>query len=210
MFINNFLDDLKNLLGQNYCFFCGLIEEIVCPTCFKKLLLDSKIRFESNVPVLSLTQNNETIARMIVNHKDFGLSNLKEPFSDFIALGLKYFSKHEKVYVVNVPSSFQSIQKRGLDPISIMTEIACKKAGQRFIYKRNLLTSYENRKDQAGLNFDQRNKNMKDVFRSDLVATKPVIIVDDLITTGASLRESIRALRQIENQVRACVVVAAN
>jgi orotate phosphoribosyltransferase len=51
---------------------------------------------------------------------------------------------------------------------------------------------------------------MKDVFRSDLVATKPVIIVDDLITTGASLRESIRALRRIENQVRACVVVAAN
>ncbi len=106
---------------------------------FKKLLLDSKIRFESNVPVLSLTQNNETIARMIVNHKDFGLSNLKEPFSDFIALGLKYFSKHEKVYVVNVPSSFQSIQKRGLDPISIMTEIACKKAGQRFIYKETYL-----------------------------------------------------------------------
>ncbi|MBM3682412.1 MAG: hypothetical protein FJW84_03035, partial [Actinobacteria bacterium] len=178
-----------------------MIEEIVCPTYFKKLLLDSKIRFESNVPVLSLTQNNETIARMIVNHKDFGLSNIKEPFSDLIAVGLKYFSKHEKVYVVNVPSSFQSIQKRGLDPISIMTEIACKKAGQRFIYKRNLLTSYENRKDQAGLNFDQRNKNMKDVLRSDLVATKPVIIVDDLITTGASLRESIRALRQIENQV---------
>ena len=46
------LEDLKNLLGQNYCFFCGKIEEIVCTKCTIDLFKYSAIQYIQNVPVL--------------------------------------------------------------------------------------------------------------------------------------------------------------
>ena len=157
-----------------------------------------------------MTSNSYTFSNLISAHKDKGLANLKEPFAEIISVGLKHFSKHKNTIVVNVPSTTFAIQKRGLDPISLMTERACEMAGRRFIYENNLLLNRSKRQDQAGLNFRQRKENMHDGFNVGFYTSKPVIIVDDLITTGASLDQSIYSLTKQRIKVKACVVIAAN
>jgi ComF family protein len=210
MRINSILQDLSGLLAQNYCYFCGKVEEIICHECVISNLELAKIQYIQNVPILTMTTKDKTFSKLITSYKDEGVSNLVEPFSKMLSIGLKFFSKHQHVKVVNVPSTTKAILKRGFDPISLMTESACLIAGRRFIYEKRLLVNQRERKDQASLNFEQRKLNTEGAFKVNFIETKPVIIVDDLITTGTSITQSICALRAKKVNIKACVILASN
>ena len=210
MSINSIFRDLSGLLVQNYCYFCGKIEEIICHECVISNLELAKIQYIQNVPILTMTTKDKTFSKLITSYKDEGVSNLVQPFSKILSVGLKFFSKHQQVKVVNVPSTTKAILKRGNDPISLMTESACLMAGKRFIYEKRLLVNERERKDQASLNFQQRKLNTENAFKANFAEIKPVIIVDDLITTGTSITQSIFALRAKKINIRACVILASN
>jgi len=210
MSINSIFRDLSGLLVQNYCYFCGKIEEIICHECVISNLELAKIQYIQNIPILTMTTKDKTFSKLITSYKDEGVSNLVEPFSKILSVGLKFFSKHQQVKVVNVPSTSIAILKRGFDPISLMTESACLMAGRRFIYEKLLLVNQRERKDQASLNFQQRKLNTENAFKANFAEIKPVIIVDDLITTGTSITQSIFALRAKKINIKACVILAAN
>ena len=195
---------------QDYCYFCGKIEEIICYECVISNLELAKIQYIQSVPILTMTTKDKTFSKLITSYKDEGVSNLVEPFSKILSVGLKFFSKHQQVKVVNVPSTSKAILKRGFDPISLMTESACLMAGRRFIYEKRLLVNQRERKDQASLNFQQRKLNTENAFKANFAETKPVIIVDDLITTGTSITQSIFALRAKKINIKACVILAAS
>jgi predicted amidophosphoribosyltransferase len=210
MSIKSIFRDLSGLLVQNYCYFCGKIEEIICHECVISNLELAKIQYIQNVPILTMTTKDKIFSKLITSYKDEGVSNLVEPFSKILSVGLKFFSKHQQVKVVNVPSTTKAILKRGNDPISLMTESACLMAGKRFIYEKRLLVNERERKDQASLNFQQRKLNTENAFKANFAEIKPVIIVDDLITTGTSITQSIFALRAKKINIKACVILAAN
>lgn len=210
MNINSIFSNLSGLLVQNYCYFCGKIEEIICHQCVVSNLELAKIRNIQSVPILTMTTKDKTFSKLITSYKDEGVSNLVQPFSKMISVGLKYFSKHQQVKVVNVPSTNKALQKRGFDPISLMTETACLMAGERFIYENRLLVNQRERKDQASLNFQQRKLNTENAFKANFAEIKSVIIVDDLITTGSSITQSIFALRAKHIDIKACVILASN
>jgi predicted amidophosphoribosyltransferase len=210
MQLNSFISDLTGLLSQNYCYFCGKVDEIICHECLISNLDLAKIQYVQSVPILTMTTKDKTFSKLITSYKDEGVSNLVQPFSKVISVGLKFFSKHQQVKVVNVPSTNKALQKRGFDPISLMTETACLLAGKRFIYEKRLLINCRERQDQAGLNFQQRKLNTESAFKANFAEMKPVIIVDDLITTGSSITQSIFALRAKKIKIKACVILASN
>ena len=210
MSINSIFRDLSGLLVQNYCYFCGKIEEIICHECVISNLELAKIQYIQNVSILTMTTKDKIFSKLITSYKDEGVSNLVQPFSKILSVGLKFFSKHQQVKVVNVPSTTKAILKRGNDPISLMAESACLMAGKRFIYEKRLLVNERERKDQASLNFQQRKLNTENAFKANFAEIKPVIIVDDLITTGTSITQSIFALRAKKINIRACVILASN
>lgn len=210
MQLNSFISDLTGLLSQNYCYFCGKVEEIICHECLISNLDLAKIQYIQSVPILTMTTKDKTFSKLITSYKDEGVSNLVQPFSKVISVGLRFFSKHQQVKVVNVPSTKKALQKRGFDPISLMTETACSLAGKRFIYEKRLLVNCRERQDQAKLNFQQRILNTESAFNANFAEIKPVIIVDDLITTGSSVTQSIFALRAKKIKIKACVILASN
>ena len=210
MQLNSFISDLTGLLSQNYCYFCGKVEEIICHECLISNLDLAKIQYIQSVPILTMTTKDKTFSKLITSYKDEGVSNLVQPFSKVISVGLRFFSKHQQVKVVNVPSTNKALQKRGFDPISLMTQTACLLAGKRFIYEKRLLINCRERQDQAGLNFQQRKLNTESAFKANFAEIKPVIIVDDLITTGSSITQSIFALRAKKIKIKACVILASN
>ena len=210
MQLNSFIRDLTSLLSQNYCYFCGKVEEIICHECLISNLDLAKIRYIQSVPILTMTTKDKTFSKLITSYKDEGVSNLVQPFSKVISVGLRFFSKHQQVKVINIPSTNKALQKRGFDPISLMTETACLLAGKRFIYEKRLLINCRDRKDQASLNFQQRKLNTENAFKANFAEIKPVIIVDDLITTGSSITQSIFALRAKKIKIKACVILASN
>ncbi|MFB4313305.1 ComF family protein [Actinomadura sp. 21ATH] len=66
--------------------------------------------------------------------------------------------------------------------------------------------------DQAGLPVGRRAANLAgalEVLPSAAVAGRTVVLVDDVITTGATLAEAARALRAADARVAAAATVAA-
>jgi predicted amidophosphoribosyltransferase len=64
------------------------------------------------------------------------------------------------------------------------------------------------RRDQAQLNASARAKNMSGSMQLVRRPFTSVVVVDDIVTTGATLRETLRALGS-ETSVIGCAVIAA-
>lgn len=59
----------------------------------------------------------------------------------------------------------------------------------------HLLTRYRNTPHQVGLNASERRENVKDAFIATAdVAGKSILLIDDVVTTGATLDECATAL----------------
>jgi len=130
------------------------------------------------------------------------------PASTTLAQGLKILSVKNQTNILNVPTAAFAIKKRGLDPVAIMTENACMLAGKRFNYTPEYLINARPRMDQVDLNFNERRINLEKAFKSPQKSSKSFVIVDDVITTGASMSSSILAMQSRGNHVKACLVLA--
>jgi len=63
--------------------------------------------------------------------------------------------------------------------------------------------------DQSGLSTAERTANLHGALRATTAVRGPVLVVDDVVTTGATLVEAARALTAVGHQVAGAAVVAA-
>ena len=115
--------------------------------------------------------------------------------------------------LVTIPSSPSSIRKRGLDHINILSKkvIASYISSEIKINNLPILKISKKIQDQSKLNKAQRLQNMSGAYQAikPKSSTKNLIIVDDLITTGASIQEAVRALSEINLRPVAIITACA-
>ncbi|MDN0197213.1 ComF family protein [Streptomyces sp. S.PNR 29] len=114
------------------------------------------------------------------------------------------------VLLVPVPSARGAVRARGHDPAR---RIALAAAGElrRTGTAARVVSVLRQRRfvaDQSGLDFRQRLENLADALAvtpggARLLVDGPVVLVDDLMTTGASLAEAARAVRAAVQKRRA-------
>ena len=121
-----------------------------------------------------------------------------------------------RVHLVPVPSSPASVRARGDDVVRSMARRTASVLRSEGVDLRVLpaLRPVRRVADSAGLTAAARAANLAGAFavprRFDrTLSGAPVIIVDDLITTGASLAEAARTLRSSGANVLAAATVAA-
>ena len=106
------------------------------------------------------------------------------------------------VFVVPVPSSPAAVRRRGDAPLELLTRSAVRDLG---LSERELLVSPALRlrrqvADQSGLDHGQRAANLERAmevqprWRASIYGVT-ALVVDDVLTTGATLTEASRALR---------------
>ncbi len=157
-------------------------------------------------PTLAVCAYEGLLPEAVVGYKDRGIPALGGLLGDMVALGvLELAEAGQTGLLVPVPSAPAAVRRRGVDHAWALTRRA---AGTLGAPTARLLVS-SRRRDQAGLSAADRRRNLAGRLRVRGPGTGPVVVVDDVRTTGATLAECDRALRAGGYDVVGHVVLAA-
>ena len=111
-------------------------------------------------------------------------------------------SRDPGIVVVPIPTSRAAFRRRGYRVI----EVVARHAG---LHPARLLRTSRTTADQRGLGRAARRDNVAGSMRAGAVAGLRIVVIDDVVTTGATLEEAVRALRAGGAEVLAAATIAA-
>jgi predicted amidophosphoribosyltransferase len=156
----------------------------------------------------------EPLPEAIVGFKDRGIMSLRPLLGNVLAAGVmqalqivaQSASPAQIPTLVPAASSPASVRARGFDHMWDLAQVAAQTCD---VPARRTLRSGA-RADQAGLSFAARRRNVRATMRVREPGRGPVVIVDDVTTSGATLKECHRALTEGGFAVVAHVVIASS
>jgi predicted amidophosphoribosyltransferase len=207
--------DLGDLVLPAECGGCGRPRTVLCPECRAALngAAPSRVRpvpEPLGLPVVHAAARYEDEVRaVLLAHKERGALALAGPLGTALAgavrAGLdRALCGGTGVLLVPVPSARRTVRARGHDPARRIALVAAGELRGSGTPARVLAVLRQRRAvaDQAGLNSRQRLDNLAGALGVAagggrlLAGVGAVVLVDDLMTTGASLAEAARAVRE--------------
>ncbi len=143
------------------------------------------------------------VSNIILAWKDHAAAHLTNPLARSLASVVSK-SGFDPSILAPVPSAPGAVRKRGFDHTANLAKATSKLLGwrtQRLLSHRGAAT------DQVGLTVDQRLHNAKGRYFA-AIGVEPVILVDDVVTTGATLDEAANVLQNSGHQVVGAVCLA--
>ncbi len=168
-------------------------------------------RVDPGVPVFALGRYAGPRRQAIVALKEHGRRDLTGPLSRALALGIHRLTTWgilgEQVTVVPAPTRRSAARRRGGDPVRRIAERAT--AASSCLDVAAVLRTTAGVRDSVGLSSTARERNIAGRVR--LTSAAPggeVLLVDDILTTGATAREAVRVLRAAGVAVSAVLTLA--
>ncbi|MCG6496373.1 ComF family protein [Kitasatospora sp. A2-31] len=162
----------------------------------------------------------DPVRQLLLAHKERGALRLAGPLGDALARAVRSSlgprAGLAPLLLVPMPSAPAAVRARGHDPTLRLADAAARSLRRSGLDARSasLLRHTRPVADQAGLSAAERRRNLHGALtvlpRADcrLKGRQPVL-VDDLVTTGASLAEAARALTAAGLAPKAAATVAA-
>ena len=163
-----------------------LVKVTMCQKCYQSLKVTYKKEKLEDCEVLSVYLYNEPLKSLLYNLKALGDIELVKPLLDRHMLYLKF--KYRNYILLPAPSTKESEEKRGFNHVGELF----KDIGPIYY----LLEKSENFK-QSDLSYIERQEVGKKIILHDgeRLKNKNVLIVDDLKTTGATIRAIILKIK---------------
>ncbi|MFM8824677.1 MAG: ComF family protein [Candidatus Nanopelagicus sp.] len=211
------LKSLKELLFPLLCLSCSNTSFWLCPECLKYWLVQTKQTSIGPNPIFFKTDYNLRTSAVLLAAKENANSKaiklLANSISQSITFALQQLQVSGEITLITIPSSAAAIRRRGRDHIQELAKEVQIILNANSI-KSNLIAPLKpkkNLKDQSGLNSSQRRENTQGMFEvtSCEIPYGSVFLIDDLVTTGASITEGIRALFEAKITITAAVTACA-
>ncbi|MCV7336684.1 ComF family protein [Mycolicibacterium senegalense] len=167
-------------------------------------------RADPGVPVFALGRHAGIRRRAIVAVKEHGRADLIGPLAAALNGGLQHLLTWgivgTPVTVVPAPTRRAAARRRGGDPITrIATSASAGLPGVRVVPALRLRPWV---RDSVGLSGAARQRNIAGRVRLIRPVAGEVVLVDDIVTTGATAAESVRMLAQAGAQVSAVLAIS--
>lgn len=186
----------------------------MCPEC-RVALRPSLQRVRAGpVSVLVALEYGGVVAHVLGAVKERGrtdaLGVLAAPLG--VALASALASAGGAAVLVTVPSARAAVRRRGFRPVEELVRrsgVGRDSVRPRGRPVRGGLVLVREVADQAGLGVEERRVNLEGALRASArLAGRHVLIVDDVLTTGATLLEARRALEAVGARVEGAVCLA--
>ena len=197
---------LSEILFPSRCIGCSKLGISICSDCRRDWHLHIYRReisvLGNTYPVLSAVQYSPIASRVLLSAKESQIAAADLLVAKGLRHSLQLFINRYGIgTLISTPSRGSVNRKRGRD---FLKEITADIAFDLNIPVASPLSHQRRVRDQSQLNIAQRSQNISGAFAVSpqfAALTSPgniapkLIVIDDLITTGATLTEAIRALR---------------
>jgi predicted amidophosphoribosyltransferase len=182
------------------CAGCGTPDVALCEECLRALNPAPTLRDVDGVPVWSGLRFEGAPARVLRALKEDGRTSLARALAPALASALAALPTDAALVVL--PTSAASMRRRGYR----VPELLLRRAGRSPV---PALRAVRATRDQRSLDLAARRANVVGSLVARGVRGRRVIVIDDVVTTGATLAEAVRALRAAGAEVVGAATVAA-
>jgi ComF family protein len=201
-------EKILDIIFPPKCIFCNKIlnygvKSSICENCNLKIpflngrdinLIKTNNYFDD---IICVCEYSGIIKEALIKYKFFNRPSFGRTFAKLIYDKIKGMTDWEKVdIIIGVPLHRKKEKKRGYNQAHLIS----KQLGRLLEIKvnKNILVRTKNTDSQSLLNRADRLRNVKDAFLvtdSNLVKDKSILILDDILTTGTTLDECCKALK---------------
>lgn len=179
------------------CAVCNAETEsgVFCPVCrHNELLLEAMPGLLNLDGAVMGYKYDGALKEMLHKLKFEGESKFLQPLAEEAAFLVQAYGESGFDMVVSVPTDAVRRRQRGFDiPESIFAQALAVKGA----WKPQVLARIRATAPQYGLTPDKRRSNVRGCFKvQGDVRSKKILLVDDILTTGATLNEAAKTLKQ--------------
>ena len=213
---------LTDLVLDHGCAGCGVGDRLLCWSCERALAGAAYAAPPTPKPPglptpWAVGAYSGVLREILLAHKEHGRLGLAGPLGDALARAVTGARPGvDEVVLVPVPSRRSAVRSRGHDAIARTARAAARalRRDGRVVQVLPLLRIGRRLTDQAGLTSHDRRANVAGALcvpstLHPLVLGRSVVVVDDVVTTGSTLAEAVRAVRFAGARSVAVAVVAA-
>lgn len=192
----NAFEELLNLILPTPCCGCNKPGSVLCQTCLTSLVGSPRRVHRNNFEGWAFCEFDDLVSRTLHSFKEGGQTRVAAILAAKMGPLLDQFhdgsGDPRGLILVSVPSRSQSFVKRGFVPARVLTQQLARRGRFRSVAALKFSRLVE---DQAGLGLVARQTNLVNSMTAKFSMTGfRVLIIDDIVTTGATLLEAKRAL----------------
>ena len=199
-FMKKILISLLDMIYKKKCYFCGKSKHSLkmCDDCYAELCFSDikPNRIINGVNIYSCGVYEKNLQKLIRGLKYHKQKELAYYLAKFM---YEYFSKlniNKTFQVVPVPLHKNRIKKRKYNHMELVAEEFCKLSG--FVPNFDIIKRIKDTKPQYKLSRSERLENLAQAFVVDesKILDLPILIIDDICTTGSTFEEMINSLKK--------------
>lgn len=211
------LDALAVLLPVT-CAGCGRADRALCRDCRVACAVapgprSTTVQVLSGViPVVSALRYDGAVRATILAFKESGRTDVARPLSAALRVAIEEAARiaepsaerprHPELELCTVPSTREGQRRRGYRPVDLLLRSAGFRADR-------VLATAATATQQKALGREERGVNLRGSLRARRrLDGRRFVLVDDIVTTGATLSEAARAVREAGGEVLACASLA--